>query len=145
MNNFANSALAVLYSGHEGWVRSISVHSSGQFLVSGGDDGTMRVWEVNTGRCLRKIEFGEKVRRVAWCPNCKLYLIAVGVGNRVCLVNPFIGDRRIIDATNQLFDNFEGKENKVWKSSETPGVKLDVVHDHEIIDLVWHSKVRQLL
>ena len=47
-----------------GWVRSISVHESGQFLASGGDDGTMRVWEVTTGRCLRRIEFGEKVRRV---------------------------------------------------------------------------------
>ena len=59
-----NSILAVLYEGHEGWIRSISVHSSGQFLVSGGDDCTMRVWEVTTGRCLRKIQFEEKVRRV---------------------------------------------------------------------------------
>ena len=59
-----NWILAVLYEGHEGWVRSISVHSSGQFLVSGGDDCTMRVWEVTTGRCLRKIQFDEKVRRV---------------------------------------------------------------------------------
>lgn len=132
---------AILYSGHDGWVRSISIHQSGQYLVSGGDDGTMRVWEVQTGRCLRKIDFGEKVKRVEWCPNCKLYLIAVGVGSRVCLVNPFIGDRRIIDATNQLFDDFDGKENKMWKSSETAGVKLDVVHEAEIIDLVWHSKV----
>jgi len=131
---------AILYSGHDGWVRSISIHQSGQYLVSGGDDGTMRVWEVQTGRCLRKIDFGEKVKRVEWCPNCKLYLIAVGVGSRVCLVNPFIGDRRIIDATNQLFDDFDGKENKMWKSSETAGVKLDVVHEAEIIDLVWHSK-----
>ena len=55
---------AVMYEGHEGWVRSISVHSSGQFLASGGDDGTMRVWEISSGRCLRKIQFEEKVRRV---------------------------------------------------------------------------------
>lgn len=129
---------AVLYEGHEGWVRSISVHSSGQFLVSGGDDCTMRVWEVSTGRCLRKIQFEEKVRRVAWCPNNKLYLIAVGVGSKVCLINPYIGDRRIIEATNQVFETFE--EDQKWKISEINGVKIEVLHDHEILDICWHSK-----
>merc|ERR1712157_324332 len=38
------------------------------------------------------------------------------------------------------FDNSELKENKVWKSSETPGVKMDLVHEHEVLDVVWHSK-----
>ena len=63
----------------------------------------------------------------------------MGVGNKVCLVNPFIGDRRIIEATNQLFESFE--EDSKWKISEISGVKVDVIHDHEVLDITWHSKV----
>ena len=75
---------------------------------------------------------------LAWCPNNKLYLIAVGVGSKVCLINPYIGDRRIIEATNQVFESFE--EDKMWKISEINGVKIEVLHDHEILDICWHSK-----
>ena len=75
---------------------------------------------------------------LAWCPNNKLYLIAVGVGSKVCLINPYIGDRRIIEATNQVFESFE--EDQKWKISEINGVKIEVLHDHEILDICWHSK-----
>merc|ERR1719431_1700330 len=100
---------AIVYTGHEGMVRSISVHQNGQFLASGGDDGTLRVWEVNSGRCLRKLQLSEseKVIKVAWSPNPKLYVILCAVGDKVLLINPQVGDRRIIDATNDLIDQFE--------------------------------------
>lgn len=43
-----------IYTGHKGKVRSVSVDPTGQFLATGGDDGTVRVWEVLTGRELWK-------------------------------------------------------------------------------------------
>ena len=140
--------LAIVFNGHEGMVRSISVHQSGQFLASGGNDGTLRVWEVATGRCLRKLELSseEKVVHVSWSPNPNLYIILVGVGNRILLVNPQVGDKRIVDATNDLIDNFEKAENyssrMTWESgtSTLPGVKLELDHKSEIRDASWHSK-----
>ena len=126
-------------------VRSISIHQNGQFLASGGDDGTLRVWEVNSGRCLRKLQVSEteKVVKVAWSPNPKLYVILCAVGDKILLINPQVGDRRIIDATNLLIDQFEKPENyrsaAVWKEGEA-GIKLEIQHNAEVRDACWHSK-----
>ena len=46
---------SLVFRGHTAAVRCISVSPSGQWLVSGADDGTVRFWEVNTGRCLKTI------------------------------------------------------------------------------------------
>ncbi|EFC50690.1 ribosome biogenesis protein bop1 [Naegleria gruberi] len=49
---------SLIYEGHEGMVRSISVDPSGKWLVSCSDeDGTVRLWEVDTGRCRRVWNF----------------------------------------------------------------------------------------
>lgn len=41
---------ATLYRGHEGRVRSVSIDPTGVYVASGGDDGTVRVWELLSGR-----------------------------------------------------------------------------------------------
>jgi WD40 repeat protein len=35
--------------GHERWVRAVALTPDGRFAVSGGDDGTVRVWHLSTG------------------------------------------------------------------------------------------------
>ena len=48
------TACAVRYVGHTGRVRSIAVDSSGEWLASGAEDGSVRLWEVSSGRCFKK-------------------------------------------------------------------------------------------
>eukprot|EP00007_Cunea_sp_BSH-02190019_P005889 CAMPEP_0174243616 /NCGR_PEP_ID=MMETSP0417-20130205/32300_1 /TAXON_ID=242541 /ORGANISM="Mayorella sp, Strain BSH-02190019" /LENGTH=846 /DNA_ID=CAMNT_0015323169 /DNA_START=25 /DNA_END=2562 /DNA_ORIENTATION=- len=72
---------ALTYRGHSERVRSISVDSTGQWLVSGGDDNTVRVWEVSTGRCLGVYDVGSQVYSVEWNPNPDHSVIAVGLKN----------------------------------------------------------------
>ena len=60
--------------------------SSGQWLASGGDDGTLRLWEVRTGRCLRTWPLGGLVRCVAWCPAPETRLLSAVVGKSVVLL-----------------------------------------------------------
>lgn len=67
-------------------VRSISPDPSGQWLASAADDGTVKLWEVRTGRCTRTWTLGEPLKCVAWCPNPGLALLAAAVDTRVLLL-----------------------------------------------------------
>ncbi|KAK6287172.1 hypothetical protein POUND7_013351 [Theobroma cacao] len=80
------------YRGHEGAVLSISVEPSGQWIASGSKDGTVRIWEVETGRCLRVWELGEAVQHVAWNPLLELPILAVSVGSDVLILNTGFGN-----------------------------------------------------
>ncbi|KAJ8303055.1 hypothetical protein KUTeg_019451 [Tegillarca granosa] len=49
---------AMIYKGHSDIVRTISVDPTGQWLASGSDDETVKIWEVSTGRCMKTIKIG---------------------------------------------------------------------------------------
>lgn len=76
------------YHGHTDIVRTISVDPTGRWLVSGSNDHTVRLWEIDTGRCTRIWVFKGEIRWVEWNPNPKLNLIAVAVQNYVYLIQP---------------------------------------------------------
>lgn len=93
------------YKGHKGPVTTISVESTGQWIASGlflfflkcfkemniseelirifvyegSKDGTVRIWEVETGRCLQTWDLGEPIEQVAWNPLLELPMLAVAV------------------------------------------------------------------
>ena len=48
------TTIALEYEGHAGRVRSLSVSVCGQWLLTGADDGTVRLWEVQSGRQQRQ-------------------------------------------------------------------------------------------
>lgn len=60
--------LGVIFRGHSGRVRSISVHPSGQWLASGSEDCTVRLWEVESGRCMQIFNLDDTVKKVEWNP-----------------------------------------------------------------------------
>ena len=41
------------FEGHTGSVRTVCIDPSGRHALSGGDDRTIRLWELSSGRCLR--------------------------------------------------------------------------------------------
>jgi platelet-activating factor acetylhydrolase IB subunit alpha len=47
------------FYGHDNWVRSLSLHSSGKYLYSGSDDKTIRIWDLNFGKEKKKIDAHE--------------------------------------------------------------------------------------
>ncbi|CAI5477807.1 unnamed protein product, partial [Closterium sp. Yama58-4] len=70
-------SLSLRYLGHQATVRSLSLHPSGQWLASGSDDGTVRVWEVDTTRCRRVIHLPMAVKHVAWSPAASRPILAI--------------------------------------------------------------------
>lgn len=115
---------SMIFEGHKGLVRTISHDPSGQFLISGSDDQTLKgtfdlvmcfiftslsknnllfvVWEIATGRCFKTFEVNGTVRCVAWCPNSSIALVAAAVDQFVYLINPGVGDRLVQAKTDEI-------------------------------------------
>lgn len=154
------SKLALVYSGHTGKVRCIDVSPSGQWLVSGSNDGTLRLWEVDTGRMLRKWDFaGETVQTVKWCPLATRTLFAAALGSRVLFINPGLGASADISATDETcFDSLhsalvedegaavsgEAKMRTVWRggsrSEHRQGIRVVVTLPFAVRALAWHAR-----
>ena len=88
------STCAITFSGHEGKVRSLDVSPSGRWLASGGDDGTVRVWELKEGRQIwsTKLSKGEAVNVVRWRPGVDAVLLSAAAGEDTFLMVPSISD-----------------------------------------------------
>ena len=92
------TTVAVTYYGHNGHVRCIAVDPLGHLLATGGTDNVVRVWEVDTGRCLTEFDVRETaqdstrdedstITALEWNPQVKYRILAIAVGNRVILLH----------------------------------------------------------
>ncbi|KAF8726089.1 hypothetical protein AX14_008098 [Amanita brunnescens Koide BX004] len=54
------------YDGHNGSVWTVDVDAETKYFVSGAADNTLRLWSVQTGKCLYTWEFPTAVKRVAF-------------------------------------------------------------------------------
>ena len=58
----------VVLSGHTEYVKSVAFSSDGTFLASGAADGTVRLWDVNTGTHTATFDHNSVVHSVAFSP-----------------------------------------------------------------------------
>ncbi|KAK9287275.1 hypothetical protein L1049_015688 [Liquidambar formosana] len=133
------------YRGHKGAVMSISTEASGQWIVSGSTDGTVRIWEVVTGRCLRVWEFGEAVSYVAWNPLPELPIMAVCVGPDVLILNTGLGNEEEQKRIKELLlvDKPTALEDSGNSTSWAQDDKYDAVrlkHFKTVSSVEWHRK-----
>ncbi|WFD20799.1 Ribosome biogenesis protein erb1 [Malassezia caprae] len=85
----------VLYA-HAARVRTASVHPSGTWLLTGADDGHVRLWDVALGRCVAAWDASagvaaadrSPVYSVAWCPQRSYAVAAVASAGRLTLLAP---------------------------------------------------------
>ena len=73
---------ATTYRGHDGRVRSVAIDQAGRLVASGGDDGTVRVWELVTGRQLWQVKLssGDAVNVVSWRPGAYTSILGACCG-----------------------------------------------------------------
>ncbi|KAI9030437.1 ribosome biogenesis protein BOP1 [Hyaloraphidium curvatum] len=140
--------LAITYTGHTGKVRCTSADPTGRWLLSGSDDRTVRLWEVNTGRCWKTWDVEATVHSVAWNPNKALSVFAAAVGDTVLLVAPGIENEAVQTASEAIFRSEsaapDDKAGVVWaKPSEAEsraGIRVVLRFSRKVSSVVWHRK-----
>ncbi|KAL3044195.1 hypothetical protein OYC64_003935 [Pagothenia borchgrevinki] len=141
---------SLVYRGHSGLVRSISVSPSGQWLASGSDDGSVRFWEVCSSRCLKTVQVGGAVKSVAWNPNASLSLLAVALDSMVLVLSPSLADKQVVSASERLLAGPQGTEPAeeagpvTWTDTEgeelNQGIRLKIQHPKPVQQVAWHAK-----
>ncbi|CAL5012205.1 unnamed protein product [Urochloa decumbens] len=136
------------FKGHTSPVKSISVETTGQWLASGSCDGTIRVWEVETGRCLKVWNVGGDVRHIAWNPSPDRPILAAIVGHDLLLINAEVGSEEVQMRAKELLkigemdpqDDADGKKPAVrWmKHEKIDGITL--IHHKAVSSVDWHFK-----
>lgn len=81
----ARDAPPLSLAGHQGWVTSLAYSADGQWLLSGGFDNTVRVWDAKQGTLIKQlVDHTQWIRCVAFAP-AQAQRVAVSAGNAGCL------------------------------------------------------------
>ncbi|CAN3372819.1 hypothetical protein DIURU_000981 [Diutina rugosa] len=127
---------STVYQGHDGRIRTVSVDPSGTWLATGGDDGTVRVWEVLTGRQVWKAQLVDtedlgdnRVESVEWNPDAATNgILAVAVAESVMLVVPPVWGFDIENAGKSKIEAGWGYDT----FGQTKKGNLDVTGDNDL-------------
>lgn len=79
-----------IFRGHEGRVRSLAIDPTGCWLATGGDDGTVRLWELLTGRQVWSVTLSsdDVVDCVRWRPNKDAFVLSAAAGEDIFMMVP---------------------------------------------------------
>ncbi|XP_008329052.1 ribosome biogenesis protein bop1 [Cynoglossus semilaevis] len=139
---------SLVYRGHTGLVRSISVSPSGQWLASGSDDGSVKFWEVCSSRCIKTVQVGGAVKDVSWNPNPSVCLLAVALDSVVLVLSPSLGDKQVVSSSERLLSGEQEPTEEagpvIWSDTEgeelNRGVRLKIHHPKAVHQVAWHAK-----
>ncbi len=90
------NTLCLQYLGHTAGVRAVSISPDGQYLASCSDDGTVRLWEIDTCLCRNVWKMGDSVVAIAWNPLAQHAVLAVATARKVVIIATGTGD---VDST----------------------------------------------
>lgn len=141
-------ACYIEYKGHSDAVVSISTEASGQWIASGSTDGTVRVWDVATGRCIRVWDIGVAVQQVAWNPSPQLPILAVAVEHNVLILDTELGSEEEQQKIKELLhiekatlsdQSVDNSTIAKWLPDDKHGgVRLE--HLKTVSFIEWHRK-----
>jgi ribosome biogenesis protein ERB1 len=145
--------IGVVYEGHTERIRACSIDPSGLWITTGSDDGTVRIWEIRTGREVWKWKYpshggDEVVYSMAWNPVKEVGVLAVAVGDAIYLIVPPVWTEKKQEMSKEMCE--KGFHAEGANRNETSGVKwtrgkddevvLIVKTAHTIRQLIWHRR-----
>lgn len=73
------------YSGHTHWVRTVIISPTRQYVTSGSEDNTVRIWKLETGETVKVLRgYDRRIRSLAFSPD-ESYLATSGDDSTVVL------------------------------------------------------------
>ncbi|KAI8909726.1 NUC169 domain-containing protein, partial [Gorgonomyces haynaldii] len=135
------SKISITFTGHTERIRCMDIDPSGQFIASGSDDKTVRVWEIRTGRLLKSIQTDDKVYSVQWNPNKQVSLLAYACGSSVHLVSPVKTTVDVEEQTKTLIhDTLSRVEKSTFEWSKGKKSLLQIQLKKTITQIAWHRR-----
>ncbi|CAN0878292.1 Ribosome biogenesis protein BOP1 homolog [Linum grandiflorum] len=138
------STCYIEYRGHKGPVVSISTDPSGEWLASGSADGTVRIWDVDSGRCLKVWEFDDGIKFVSWNP--ELPILAVSTGQDVYILNTGLRNEETQKKVEELLhvekaDISDDSKKSItnWSQDDKYG-GIRLRHSKTVSSVEWHRK-----
>ncbi|MEL7355147.1 MAG: NB-ARC domain-containing protein [Cyanobacteria bacterium J06560_6] len=100
-----------ILTGHSNWVWSVAFSSDGNYLTSGSEDRTMRLWNISSGQCLKQLQGNSNwVWSVAFSSDGKT--LASGQGDRLV---------HLWDTDSQTpLETLSGAQKAIWSVAFSP-------------------------
>jgi ribosome biogenesis protein ERB1 len=80
------NTLCLQFLGHSKAVRQICISPDGQYMASASEDGTVRLWEVDTCLCRNVWKIGGSVVALAWNPQPAHCVLAAATKSKVVII-----------------------------------------------------------
>ncbi|MCY7391306.1 MAG: hypothetical protein LH647_07345, partial [Leptolyngbyaceae cyanobacterium CAN_BIN12] len=142
--------------GHEGRAWSVAFSPVGQLMASGGDDQTIRLWNVATGRCLKILrERSGQVRQVLFSPQGNL-LATNSSDNTVKLWDvsqlysePLsekqLSEKRSFSPTVSRLHTLQGHNRRVYGTAFSPNGQHLITGSEDQTVRLWDIKTGECL